>query len=125
MGIDINTHWKGQTLAERRRQIAAFSTVPGHVGYLREASHGGPYATEYLLREAFESETSSAAIPAALLRKRLPETLAIVEERQRKIYNVTKAEAIDEVLQSFRDFVALCEEKERETGEPVVINASY
>ena len=64
------------------------------------------------------------SVEAVLLRERLPRTLALVEERQRKIYDAGDA-TIEAVKQCFRDFVALCERKERETEEPVLIVASY
>jgi hypothetical protein len=54
----------------------------------------------------------------------LPHTLALVEERERKIYQSTDEE-IEDMKQSYHDFVALCEEKEKETGEPVLVIASY
>lgn len=38
---------------ERRAQQTGFSVVHGHVGYLREAYHGEPYATRVLVPEAF------------------------------------------------------------------------
>jgi hypothetical protein len=41
------------------------------------------------------------------------------------VYGQTDATAIAEVMRSFVDFVELCEAKERETGEPVVIIASF
>ena len=75
-----------------------------------------------LCAEAFE--IGEARISAALLRERLPRALALVEEQERKIYQATDEE-IEDVKQSFRAFVALCEEKEKETGEPVLIIASY
>ncbi len=125
MGIDIYAVWKGQTAAEAKDQITGFSVVHGQVGYLREAYHGGPYATRHLCREAFESKTGKAPIPASVLRERLPETLSLAEEREREVYGVAKPEDMKPILQSFRDFVALCEEKEEETGAPVTIVASY
>jgi hypothetical protein len=124
MGIDIYAVWKGQTKEEAEAQITGFSVIDGHVGYLREAYHGGPYATKHLCREAFESETNEAKIPAEVLRERLPETLRLAEEREREVYGVARREKMAPVLQSFRDFVALCERKEQETGEPVTIQAS-
>jgi hypothetical protein len=124
MGIDIYTRWKGQTDEEIRAQFTGFSTVHGHVGYLREAYHGAPYATKYLLREAFE-RPDRCHIPASVLRERLSHTLALVEERARTVYGETDAAAIAEVKQSFVDFVELCEAKERATGEPVLIIASF
>jgi hypothetical protein len=123
MGIDIYATWRGQTEDEQAAQITGFSATAGHVGYLREAYHGEPYATRYLCAEAFD-EKDGAHIPAAVLKARLPHTLAIVEERERKLYQSTSKE-IEEVKQSFRDFVALSEQKETETGEAVLIVASY
>jgi hypothetical protein len=123
MGIDIYAQWRGQSEADRRRQEAAcLSVLAGSTGYLREAYHGEPYATKFLCAEAFE--TGRATIIAAVLRERLPKALEMVEIRQRNIYHETRAE-IEEVKQSFRDFIALCEAKEQETGEPVRIIASY
>lgn len=125
MGIDIYAEWRGQTREEKEAQVTGFSTLHGNVGYLREAYHGEPYATCFLVREAFESKDARAAIPAAVLRERLPETLDLVEERQREVYCETDSREIAKVKRSFTDFVELCEEKERETGEPVTILASY
>ena len=123
MGIDIYARWHGQTEAEEEAQNTGFSAVHGHVGYLREAYHGEPYATRYLVAEAFEN--GRAEIPAAVLRERLPKTLALVEERERTIYDNDDEQYIAEVTQSFTDFVRLCERKEQETGEPVTIIASF
>ena len=64
MGIDIYPTWQGQTEAESNAQSTGFSAVHGHVGYLREAYHGGPYVTKYLVAEAFAAPTHEAAIPA-------------------------------------------------------------
>ena len=175
MGIDVFLEWEGQE-AERAAAAAAedtpnwFSVTDGHVGYLREAYHGGPYATKILAREAFDSETCRAEIPAAILRERLtavtepargcnggheaaamlvalfslqnnngltmePPSIAsgetapmsvedAVRFRQKKLYN-SPEEHIEEVVQSFRDFVALAERKEKELGKPCTIYASY
>ena len=72
MGIDIYLEWDGMTEADKNAQIeCGFSITSGNVGYLREAYHGGPYATKLLCREAFESDTSAAEIPADILRERL------------------------------------------------------
>lgn len=91
---------------------------------MREAYHGEPYATRFLFAEAFDSENGMAQISAAQLRRNLDRALELVEERARKIYNATDEE-VEADKKSFRDFVALCERKERETGEPVRIVASY
>jgi hypothetical protein len=126
MGIDIYAEWRGQTEAESRAQVTGFSIEHGHVGYLREAYHGEPYATHVLVPEAFESKDGAAVIPAATLRKRLPATLKAALKRQKRVYEEDEHhEDTKAVLKSFEDFVALCEKKEAETGEPVRIIASY
>jgi hypothetical protein len=123
MGIDIYAEWRGQSGESKSEQSAAWLSVHnGKVGYLREAYHGQPYATRYLCREAFK--TGQAAIRAAVLKERLPKALELTEERERKLYKSTD-EVVAEARQSLRDFVALCEAKEKETGEPVSIIASY
>ncbi len=125
MGIDIYARWKGQTKKEVNAQLTGFSVVHGHVGYVREAYHGEPYATRYLVKEAFEHPTGKVRIPAAVLRERLPHTLEIARERERTLYKETDEREIQQVLQSFIDFVELCERKEKETGEAVTIIASF
>jgi len=123
MGIDIYAHWDGMTADEEAAQITGFSIEHGHVGYLREAYHGEPYATRRLVPEAFMQ--GQAPIASATLLTRLPEALEIAERRERKIYGVTDAKQIERVLKSYRDFVALCARKEYETGHPCLIIASY
>lgn len=123
MGIDIYAQWDGMTAAEENAQITGFSVEHGHVGYLREAYHGEPYATHYLVAEAFEH--GRAPIDAATLQQRLPVTLQLAEKREREVYDVTDVADIERVLKSYRDFVALCVRKQRETGHPCLIIASY
>jgi hypothetical protein len=124
MGIDIYAKWRGQHEADEIAQAKAWLSIEGgHVGYLREAYHGEPYATRYLCAEAFGAR-DGVRIPAAVLKERLPHTLTLVEERERKLYQ-SSPQQIEEVKQSFRDFVLLCEKKEDETGEAVRIVASY
>ena len=123
MGIDIYARWRGQSDDEIRVQAKVwFSAVKGSVGYLREAYHGEPYATKYLCAEAFQPD--GARIEAAVLRERLAHTLALAEEREQTLYQ-SEPKDIEEVKQSYRDFVSLCERKEVESGEPVHIIASY
>ncbi len=66
MGIDIYLRWESMTEAERDAQQLGFSVVHGHVGYLREAFHGAPYATHVLMPEAFAVHRLS--VEAAQLR---------------------------------------------------------
>jgi hypothetical protein len=123
MGIDIYAASDGMSGDDERAQITGFSVLHGHVGYLREAYHGDPYATRILVPEAFEADAPE--IPAAKLRERLPAALEAAEERERVLYGETDAEAIERVLTSYRNFVELCERKERETGKPCRIQASW
>lgn len=122
MGIDIYASWHGQSDDEINRQHEVwFKTDEGRAGYLREAYHGEPYATVHLCAEAFQSD-EAVPIPAATLRRRLPYALVLAGERARTLYHADPA-AVEVAKQSFRDFVALCEQKEKETGEPVQIYA--
>lgn len=167
MGIDIYLKWDGMTEEDQQNQATGFSTTSGDVGYLREAYHGGPYATKILCREAFEADNCEAEIPAEVLRERLthvtepvigadgghiaatlfselmknsgmavegqvlsditcPMTVEeAVRERCRRLYPDAGESHAEEVVQSFRDFVALAERKEAETGKPCTIYASY
>jgi hypothetical protein len=116
MGIDIYARWRGQSKSEKGAQAEAWlSNDQGRIGYLREAYHGKPYATRYLVAEAFDNK-GEATIPAKVLRNRLPETLRLAELRERTIYNAGDEE-VKRVLQSFTDFVELCEQmgKRRES----------
>lgn len=55
MGIDVYLEWDGMSKAENEAQCTGFATA-GAVGYLREAYHGGPYATRFLFREHWGSK---------------------------------------------------------------------
>jgi hypothetical protein len=125
MGIDVYAHWKGQTEEEEAAQITGFSVVGGHVGYLREAYHGAPYATEILVPEGFRGSVGGVPIPAKVLRERLPEAISVVLERVSTLYSSLDPAERLAMLESFRDFVLLCEKKEAETGEPVRISVSW
>lgn len=179
MGIDIYARWRNQTKAEADAQRTGFSITAGHVGYLREAYHGGPYVTKFLVREAFESDDHAARIPAARLRERLPSAVLLALYRDQKVYgqqgdspfyfdlgkddaakkltqglthiftveisdlshedivrqfddrklalarSLIEKKLLPDFAQAFVDFVDLCEKKERETGVPCRIVASY
>src|ERR1700732_2798969 len=99
MGIDIYAEWTGMSDAEKKAQATGFSVEHGHVGYLREAYHGEPYATKVLVPEAFE--TGRAPISADTLWERLGDTLKIAEQREREIYGETDINAISRVLKSY------------------------
>lgn len=178
MGIDIYSRWKQQSSLEEKSQITAFDTTAGKTGYLREAYHGGPYVTKYLVAESFAEDMQGddlehgPQIPAAVLRERLPTAVLLAMYRNHVVYKekpdpgtgdinklsamlsniFTKEvrdrtheeviekfgqeqidtakemilrEALPDYAQSFVDFVELCEAKEKETGEPCRIYASY
>ncbi|WP_353208439.1 hypothetical protein [Sphingorhabdus sp.] len=188
VGIDIYLEWEGKDKQAKDDQLVGFSTTSGHVGYLREAYNGGPYATHILVKEAFESEDCRAEIPAAVMRARLTNTSTAakncnvghamaalmqklftgagasklptdpgdvmaylqehiaasdngldvpesvtpdtsVEEAVRSrclaLYPEDGEEYAQDVMQSFRDFVELAARRERETGKPCTVYASY
>lgn len=122
MGIDVYARFEGMTDEEIKEQFCGFDTRKGNVGYLREAYHGGPYATRELVPEAFAAEECEAAIPAAVMRERLPVVMATARLREAKLY---KNAAPNHVAKAFRDFVVFCEQAEAKTGKPCTIIASY
>jgi len=91
-------HWHGQTLEDHDKQITGFSTTAGDAGYLREAYHGGPYVTRYLVQESFDESWYDNAteeerenykgkpIPAAVLRERLPRAVIMAAYRHATVY---------------------------------------
>ena len=119
MGIDIYMRWDGMTEEDRDKQITGFDATVGDVGYLREAYHGGPYATHYLVEEAFENGVGDVHIPAKELRKRLPLTKDIVIQRAKEVYEEELTED-DEVVKAFEDFVKLGEALEEDGRKPTV-----
>lgn len=124
MGIDIYMRWAGQTEVQKQKQYTGMSVTSGHVGYLREAYHGEPYATRFLVREAFDAPDGEAKIRACVLRERLPETIRLAKERSKIVYKIAIKDD-DPVCEAFSDFVTLAERIEKETGEPVTVVASY
>jgi len=88
---------------------------------IHAACHGQPDATRILVPEAFDRLGQPVAIPAALLRRRLPATLATADMRERK----TDVVGLDSELKSYCRFVELCEKMEAQSGEPCLIVASF
>lgn len=104
MGIDIYTKWKNQTKEEEESQITGFNTEAGDRGYLREAYHGGPYVTKYLVQEAFDK--GEAQIPADALRERLPNAVLMAMYRERTIYGKNESPELiknDDLLVKIKD----------------------
>ena len=123
MGIDIYMRWDGMTEEDREKQYTGFDATVGEVGYLREAYHGGPYATHYLVEEAFEDGAGDVHIPAKELRERLPLTKDIVIQRAREVYKEELTED-DEIVKYLENFVKLGEALEADGRKPTVY-ASY
>ena len=144
MGIDVylrpNILTDGAALSED--DYRPFGIDQGHKGYLREAYHGGPYATQVLVPEAFEwtahdwpfiedwpddladAVFEGCPIPAARMRERLPAAKEAFDERMAKVYpDSTEAENA-EYWKSFVDFVELAERVEKAGYAPRVY-ASY
>lgn len=93
MGIDCYLKWNDQTKAENDAQLTGFKVDCGDVGYLREAYHGGPYATRVLLPEGWDEKNypwekfeDGIPIKAATLRERLPATVLIAIYRNHVVY---------------------------------------
>ncbi len=161
MGIDVYLKWPGQTQEEQLAQEDAYLSLDGgSVGYLRESYSGGPYVTKILCREAFESASREAQIPASVMRERLTSVTEpargfdaghwAAEEIARQFEAsgaevrrpgsartdpMTVEEAItcrydnpgdtEAVLRSYREFVALAEQRERETGRACTVLVMY
>ena len=131
MGIDcylVNPE-TNQIHAEEigQEEAMGFNPFSGHVGYLREAYHGGPYATKVLLPEAWideeeRDEGGAISIKASTLRHRLPKTLEAAAIRNRENYANRDEDA---VLKSFEDFVNLAEDLEKKNGKPCKFYVSY
>ena len=119
MGIDIYMRWNGMTEEDREKQITGFDATVGDVGYLREAYHGSPYATKYLVEEGFEDGAEDLHIPAKELRKRLPLTKDIVIQRAKEVYKEELTED-DEIVKSFENFVKLSEALEEQGRKPTI-----
>jgi len=73
-----------------------------------------------LVPEVFDEPKGEAEIPAALMRERLSKVLKAAQQRA----TVDPLE-IKRAIDSFRNFVNLCECKERETGRPCRISGSW
>lgn len=87
MGIDVYLEWDDMTEEDKKARITGFSIHHGHVGYLREAYHGSPYATAILISENWDDQPEEGfTIPAAELRRRLPATVMATLYRHHVVY---------------------------------------
>jgi len=127
MGIDVYLKWNEMKEEDHKAQLGTgFQTNIGDTGYLREAYHGEPYATQMLVPEAFDEKLAGEDVPifAKEMRARLPKVLEKVRERYEKIYEAGEDE-IKTAQKSFSDFVKLAEQKEEANKEPCKVYASY
>lgn len=121
MGIDIYLKWDGQTKSEEKAQLTGFSTSHGHVGYLREAYHGGPYATRILFSEGFNSDNYTITLESKILEARLPDAIKATIEREKTIYHATQEEAEScPMIKSLKDFAALHKKLEADGRNPKI-----
>ena len=125
MGIDIYMQWDNQTEEQKKGQYTGFDTEAGFTGYLREAYHGGIFATQFLVSEAFDEDApeEGVAISANVLRERLPETVKLHIQRHKETYQ-EDVNWESPSAESFVAFVELAEQLERRGKNPTII-ASY
>jgi hypothetical protein len=130
MGIDIYARWEGQTEEEKAAQQTGFTDFAGRYGHLREGHLALPSVIRYLVHEAFAEEQhgtmieSGVSIPATTLRRRLPQSLHLMEQQLGDFYVNGTQEAVQPYFNDIIAFVALCERMEKKTGQPVNILAA-
>lgn len=99
MGIDIYARARRQ--AQEQADLKYNEKYSGKRGYLREAYHGGPYATKLLVQEAFDADyedmekdedgdSLGVQISAETLKERLPATVLLAGYRHVKLYGGDK-----------------------------------
>lgn len=137
MGIDIYLKWDGFTEKDKEAQLKGFDATIGHTGYLREAYHGEPYVTDFLVNEAFSEDPKTyitqdendeenygyVRIPSKKLEERLPRAIELAIERHKNLYN-EDADEKNPFVKSFIDFVKLHSRLEKEGKNPRIY-ASY
>ena len=95
MGIDI--YARARKKKEKVEDIDFNEEYCGERGYLREAYHGGPYVTKFLVEEAFDAEEDKmekdesgsemgVQISVKTLKERLPIATLLAVHREQKIY---------------------------------------
>jgi hypothetical protein len=116
MGIDVYLKWDGQTEEEKQAQLTGCSIVHGHKGYLREAYHGGPYATRVLFRGIdLEHEDADGYVPvtAKQLEDNIKEAVFCTLIRELKVYGSQRQPAVVDIKETVGD-------QEQETVEEVI-----
>ena len=129
MGIDVYLHKHGESepyIYSQEKEGFMWGVWNGEHGYLREAYHGGPYATKELLPECWKDGYEGELIPikSSVLKKRLDIVVDTSRERSTILYK-EDPEDTDKTAQSFIDFVELASRLEKESGYPCKFYASY
>ncbi len=106
---------------EKIAQKDGFSSICGLVSCIKE-SHIEPCATKELVSEAFKK--GKAEISADIIKQRLPGVLKTIEKREKQIY-FSSSSTIKRVKNTFKSFVKLIEQKEKETKSKVTIFVSF
>jgi len=117
MGIDVYLRWKKPDGPADDATIA-LQRQTDNCGYLRECYHGGPHATHFLLREAWEDPAAAESladspylivrIPALTLRARCEDAMALAAcsdlmecQRDRGTWSLLDRQCSDEELRAF------------------------
>lgn len=107
MGIDVYLEWDNKTNLEQ-------VSFTGKTGYLREAYHGGNYATHILFPEDWATQGNGFVIPNEVLMARLPQAVDASKMRAMDLYKEDGTRA----AQEFIDFVELHGRLEKEGRNP-------
>lgn len=120
--IDVCVQWTGMSKEEKDAQKCGVLFVCGGLVSCIKESHIEPCATKELVCEAFEK--GKAKISAKIIKQRLPNVLKTIEKREKQIYFSSNS-TIKRVKNTFKSFVKLIEQKEKETNSEVTIFVSF
>lgn len=140
MEIRLYLSWVGQTLDQKEAQR---TSVAGHIntgslGFFRDIYADGICASTMLAREAFDSPSHEARIPAAVMRQRLTTVTAPAERwpppasaPPMTVEMALQGRCLPNSQESFwainnlRQFVALAEKQELESGFPCSVRVEF
>jgi hypothetical protein len=120
MGVQISVHWNGRVRNESCLKAYARFVCDDDCARLPEVAYTWAHPLAYLFTEAVVKD--KAPIPASFLRKRLPRALCLIDTEASR-FRGGREEWLENDKRNFRDFVALCECIEAETGSPLVFTA--
>jgi hypothetical protein len=122
MAFGLFTRWHGQTEKDWTEQDAAWEERFLYEGWNGHIGDTNRRPLQCLAKEAFHPEEGEP-IPAAVLRSRL--NVAIELAKQTMIEAGDSERQIEHAIRGYTAFVEFCEQKEKETGEPVTVIACY